>query len=158
MAVTIEEPLTAVLAFMLAVLLVIIATYLLFIAGSVAVCRVLQKNRKYYYRTNHFISVSQMCYRMKKNGAGLASICILSTMVLVTLSSTICLYMGTGQMGEQRYPGISLPQPLDYQRLIYQITARKSVRSWKSTDARRRTKWRIPILSFPAPLSGTAWT
>lgn len=90
MAVTIEEPLTAVLAFMLAVLLVIIATYLLFIAGSVAVCRVLQKNRKYYYRTNHFISVSQMCYRMKKNGAGLASICILSTMVLVTLSSTIC--------------------------------------------------------------------
>lgn len=104
MAVTIEEPLTAVLAFMLAVLLVIIATYLLFIAGSVAVCRALQKNRKYYYRTNHFISVSQMCYRMKKNGAGLASICILSTMVLVTLSSTICLYMGTGQMGEQRYP------------------------------------------------------
>lgn len=90
---------------MLAVLLVIIATYLLFIAGSVAVCRVLQKNRKYYYRTNHFISVSQMCYRMKKNGAGLASICILSTMVLVTLSSTICLYMGTGQMGERVTPG-----------------------------------------------------
>lgn len=104
MAVTIEEPLTAVFAFMLAVLLVIAATYLLFIAGSVVVCRALQKNRKYYYRTNHFISVSQMCYRMKKNGAGLASICILSTMVLVTLSSTICLYMGTGQMMLQRYP------------------------------------------------------
>lgn len=104
MAITIEEPTTALLAFMLAVVLVILATYLLFIAGSVVVCRVLQKNKNYYYRTEHFISVSQMKYRMKKNGAGLASICILSTMVLVTVSSTTCLYMGAGHMMEQRYP------------------------------------------------------
>ncbi|MGN1108571.1 MAG: FtsX-like permease family protein [Oscillospiraceae bacterium] len=104
MAVTIEEPMTALLAFFGAVILVIIATYLLFIAGSVAICKALQKNRGYYYKTNHFISTSQMAYRMKRNGAGLASICILCTMVLVTLSSTICLYAGEEQMLYQRYP------------------------------------------------------
>ncbi len=104
MAVTIEEPMTALLAFFGAVLLVIIATYLLFIAGSVAICKALQKNRSYYYKTNHFISTPQMAYRMKRNGAGLASICILCTMVLVTLSSTICLYAGEEQMLYQRYP------------------------------------------------------
>lgn len=104
MAVTIEEPLSAILAFMAAVLLVIAATYLLFVAGSVVLCRVLQKNKGYYYKTNHFISVSQMSYRMRKNGAGLASICILSTMVLVTLSTTICLYTGEEQILRQRYP------------------------------------------------------
>lgn len=104
MAVTIEEPLSAILAFMAAVILVIAATYLLFVAGSVVLCRVLQKNKGYYYKTNHFISVSQMSYRMRKNGAGLASICILSTMVLVTLSTTICLYMGEEQILRQRYP------------------------------------------------------
>lgn len=104
MAVTIEEPMTALLAFLVAVILVIAATYLLFIAGSVAVCKILQKNRGYYYKTNHFISVSQMAYRMKRNGAGLASICILCTMVLVTLSSTICLYMGEEKIVYDRYP------------------------------------------------------
>lgn len=104
MAVYIKEPLSAIFAFFVAVLMVIAATYLLFIAGSVAVCRVLQKNKKYYYKTNHFISVSQMAYRMKRNGAGLASICILSTMVLVTLSSTICLYIGEEDMLRNRYP------------------------------------------------------
>lgn len=104
MAVTIEEPLAAILAFMAAVILVIAATYLLFIAGSVVLCRVLQKNKAYYYKTSHFISVSQMSYRMRKNGAGLASICILCTMVLVTLSTTICLYMGEEQILFQRYP------------------------------------------------------
>ena len=104
MAVYIKEPLSAIFAFFIAVLMVIAATYLLFISGSVAVCRVLQKNKKYYYKTNHFISVSQMAYRMKRNGAGLASICILSTMVLVTLSSTICLYIGEEDMLRDRYP------------------------------------------------------
>lgn len=104
MAVYIKEPLSAIFAFFVAVLMVIAATYLLFISGSVAVCRILQKNKKYYYKTNHFISVSQMAYRMKRNGAGLASICILSTMVLVTLSSTICLYIGEEDMLRDRYP------------------------------------------------------
>lgn len=104
MAVTIQNPISAVFAFFFAVLMVIAATYLLFIAGSVVICRILQKNRKYYYKTNHFVSVSSMIYRMKRNGAGLASICILSTMVLVTLSSTICLYAGEEDILRERYP------------------------------------------------------
>lgn len=104
MAVTIKNPLGAVFAFLLAVIMVILATYMLFIAGSVVICRMLQKNKSYYYKTNHFVSVSSMVYRMKRNGAGLASICILSTMVLVTLSSTICLYVGEEHMLRERYP------------------------------------------------------
>ena len=94
LAVTIESPLTALLIFFAAVLMVIVATYLLFIAGSVTLCRLLQKNKKYYYKSAHFVSVSSMAFRMKRNGAGLASICILATMVLVMLSSTSCLYFG----------------------------------------------------------------
>ena len=94
MAVSIQEPLQAMLLFFAAVILVILATYLLFIAGSVALCRALQKNRNYYYQPRHFVSVSSMAYRMKRNGAGLASICILATMVLVMLSSSACLYFG----------------------------------------------------------------
>ena len=94
LAVSIRAPLTALSLFFVAVLMVILATYLLFIAGSVALCRLLQKNRKYYYRSDHFVSVSSMAFRMKRNGAGLASICILATMVLVMLSSTSCLWFG----------------------------------------------------------------
>ena len=104
MAVTIESPLAAIFTFFAAVLMVIAATYLLFIAGSVVMCRMLQRNKKYYYKTNHFVSVSQMTYRMKRNGAGLASICILATMLLVTLSSTTCLFVGMNDMLRQRYP------------------------------------------------------
>ncbi|MDE6032085.1 MAG: ABC transporter permease [Oscillospiraceae bacterium] len=104
MAVTIKDPITAIFTFFLAVIMVIAGTYLLFIAGSVAYCKLLQKSKNYYYKTSHFISVSQMTYRMKRNGAGLASICILSTMVLVTLSSTICLYAGEEKILQQRYP------------------------------------------------------
>ena len=96
LAVSIQSPMAAFEVFFLAVLLVIAATYLLFIAGSVALCRLLQKNKKYYYRPDHFVSVSSMAFRMKRNGAGLASICILATMVLVMLSSTGCLYFGGG--------------------------------------------------------------
>ncbi len=94
LAVSIEEPLTALVWFFVAVLLVIAGTYLLLISGSVAFCKLLQKNKKYYYKSNHFVSVSSMVYRMKRNGAGLASICILLTMVLVMISSTTTLYFG----------------------------------------------------------------
>ncbi len=104
LAVSIEDPIAAMLWFFLAVLLVIGGTYLLFIAGSVALCRLLQKNKRYYYKTNHFVSVSSMVYRMKRNGAGLASICILCTMVLVMLSSTVCLYGGQESSLRSRYP------------------------------------------------------
>lgn len=104
LAVTIQDPVTAIMAFFLAVVMVILATYLLFIAGSVTLCRVLQKNKRYYYKTNHFVSVSSMVYRMKRNGAGLASICILCTMVLVMISSTTCLYVGAEDSLRNRYP------------------------------------------------------
>ena len=104
LAVTIQDPITAMVMFFVAVIMVIVATYLLFIAGSVTFCRLLQKNKRYYYKTNHFISLSSMVYRMKRNGAGLASICILSTMVLVMISSTSCLYIGGEDMLHQRYP------------------------------------------------------
>ena len=104
LAVTIKQPLSAMVMFFVAVILVILATYLLFIAGSVAVCRMLQKNRRYYYKARHFVSVSSMAYRMKRNGAGLASICILSIMVLVTVSSTTGLYFGSEDSLRSRYP------------------------------------------------------
>lgn len=104
LAVTIDEPITALTLFFVAVIMVIITTYLLFVAGSVALCKILQKNKKYYYKTNHFVSVSSMIYRMKRNGAGLASICILCTMVLVMVSSTVCLYWGTEDSLRTRYP------------------------------------------------------
>ena len=104
MAVSIQEPLQAMLLFFAAVILVILATYLLFIAGSVALCRALQKNRNYYYQPRHFVSVSSMAYRMKRNGAGLASICILATMVLVMLSSSACLYFGAEDSLNAIYP------------------------------------------------------
>ncbi|MDY4833816.1 MAG: ABC transporter permease [Frisingicoccus sp.] len=103
-SVTISDPVSAVVLFFVAVLMVIIATYLLFIAGSVVFCRLLQKNKAYYYKTNHFISISSLVYRMKRNGAGLASICILSTMVLVMISSTFCLYIGGEENLRNRYP------------------------------------------------------
>lgn len=104
LAVSIEEPVAAMLWFFVAVVMVIIATYLLFVAGSVVICRLLQKNKNYYYKTSHFVSVSSMAYRMKRNGAGLASICILCTMVLVMLSSTMCLYIGMEDSLRARYP------------------------------------------------------
>lgn len=104
LAVTIENPVSAIMWFFVAVLLVIAGTYLLFVAGSVALCRMLQKNKRYYYRTNHFVSVSSMLYRMRRNGAGLATICILCTMVLVMLSSTVCLYGGMESSLRSRYP------------------------------------------------------
>lgn len=104
LAVSIKEPLTALMHFFLAVIMVIIGTYALFMAGSVVLCRILQKNKRYYYQPNHFISVSSMMYRMKRNGAGLASICILLTMVLVMLSSTTSLYFGIEDSLVGRYP------------------------------------------------------
>ena len=103
-AVSIEEPVAAMMWFFVAVAMVIVATYILFVAGSVVMCRLLQKKKNYYYKTKHFVSVSSMVYRMKRNGAGLASICILATMVLVMLSSTTCLYIGAEDSMRSRYP------------------------------------------------------
>lgn len=104
LAVTIKSPISALTVFFVAVLMVIVASYMLFISGSVALCKVLQKNKGYYYKKNHFVSVSSMVYRMKRNGAGLASICILSTMVLVSVSATTSLYFGANDTLKARYP------------------------------------------------------
>lgn len=104
LAVTTKEPVQALLVLFVAIVLVIVGSYLLFICGSVALCKMLQKNKKYYYKLNHFISVSSMSYRMKRNGASLASICILSTGVLVMISSSLCLRIGEDESLHARYP------------------------------------------------------
>lgn len=103
-AVTIEDPVSAMVWFFAAVVAVIIATYLLMISGSVALCRVLKKNKKYYYKKNHFVALSSMAYRMKRNGAGLASICVLSTMVLVTVATTASMFFGAEDSIRVNYP------------------------------------------------------
>ena len=93
-AITTKEPLKALQLFFVAVICVIIGTYALFTAGSIAFLKLLRKNKNFYYKTKHFISVSGMLYRMKQNAVGLSNICVLSTMVLVTISSTVSLYIG----------------------------------------------------------------
>lgn len=130
LAVAIKEPLTALSLFFIAVILVIFGTYVLFMAGSIVLCRILQKNKRYYYKANHFVSVSSMMYRMRRNGAGLASICILLTMVLVMLSSTMSLYIGIEDSLKSRYPsginveiGISSADDVNKENIgrLYQI-------------------------------------
>lgn len=101
---TTKKPLEAMNIFFIAVILVIIGTYFIFIAGSIALLKTLRKNKRYYYKTNHFTAVSGMIYRMKQNAAGLASICILSTMVLVVVSTTLSLYVGVEDVLSNRYP------------------------------------------------------
>ncbi|WHY00465.1 ABC transporter permease [Neobacillus sp. DY30] len=99
-----ESPLAVLNKFFLAVLLVIIGTYALFTAGTIAVLKLSRKNKRFYYQTKHFISISGMIYRMKQNAVGLANICILSTMVLVMLSTTVSLYIGMEDLLKNRYP------------------------------------------------------
>lgn len=103
-SITTTNPLAAIYQFFLAVLAVIVGTYFLFIAASIALLKLLRRNKAYYYKTNHFISISGMIYRMKQNAVGLASICILCTMVLVTVSSTLSLYLGFDDIIDTRYP------------------------------------------------------
>ena len=103
-AVTTENPIKALGLFFVAVIMVVIGTYALFVAGSVLLCRILQKNKSYYYKSENFISVSSMVFRMKRNGAGLASICILLTMVLVMITSTVCLYTSEEEILYRRNP------------------------------------------------------
>lgn len=102
-AVNITDPMAALNMFFVAVLMVIVGTYMIMISGSVLVCRILRSDKSYYYKSNHFVSVSSMAYRMKRCGAGLASICILATMVLVTISSTASLFYGSDDALKARY-------------------------------------------------------
>lgn len=103
-AIKVDDPISAILYFFIAVIFVIIGTYLVLISTSVMLCKLLKKNKKYYYKANHFVSVSSMGYRMKRNGAGLASICILATMVLVLISSTFSTYFGANDAINRRFP------------------------------------------------------
>lgn len=102
-AITTEDPLGAVALFFVAVVLVIIGTYSLFTAGSIAFLKILRNNKNYYYKKKHFTAVSGMIYRMKQNATGLSNICILSTMVLVMVSATVCLYIGEEDIIDNRY-------------------------------------------------------
>ena len=90
--------------YFLAVFLVVIGTYCLFTAGSITLLKILKKNKRYYYQTGHFITISGMLYRMKRNAVGLANICILCTMTLVMISGTVSLYLGTEGVVEVRTP------------------------------------------------------
>lgn len=103
-AITTENPLNVLTLFFVAVLLVIIGTFALFTAGSIALLKLLRNNKKFYYNKRHFMAVSGMFYRMKQNAAGLASICILSTMVLVVISTTVSMYVGIQDELMARYP------------------------------------------------------
>lgn len=122
-----QSPLEALIFFFIAVLMVIVATYLLLVSGSVTLCRMLRRNKRYYYQTRHFISVSAMAYRMKRNGAGMATICILCTMVLVILTSMVCLYGGTDSMVDA-----ICPQDIN---LTIGLEARDGEENWKRLDA-----------------------
>lgn len=102
-AITTENPMAALMFFFIAVLLVIIGTYCLFTAGSIALLKMLRNNKKYYYQKKHFTAVSGMIYRMKQNAAGLANICILSTMVLVMVSTTVSMYIGEEDILKTRF-------------------------------------------------------
>ncbi|CDM69977.1 peptide ABC transporter permease [Clostridium bornimense] len=103
-ALAVESPLAAINKFFIATIFVIVGTYFTFKAGIITLLKILKKNKKFYYSTNNFISVSSMIYRMKQNAAGLANICILSTAVLLTISTTVCLYMGEESSLKNSYP------------------------------------------------------
>lgn len=130
-AITIDSPLNALTLFFVAIILVILGTYCLFIAGSIALLKLLKRNERFYYKTNHFISISSMMHRMKQNAAGLASICILSTMVLVTAATTGSLFFGQKDVENTRYPRdvmiSTFQQPEKVKTAIEAVSAEKQV-------------------------------
>ena len=140
--------------FFIAVILVIIGTYLLFTTFSIVLLKALRKNKRYYYKTNHFVAVSGMLYRMKRNAMGLASICILSTMVLVTVSTTFSLYLGIDGVMDARYPSevgynMRWEETTDVQR----AEALECVRALaENYDLQIEDDRRYAMLSFVSPL------
>ena len=129
-AIVTEAPLQAIMLFFVAVILVIIGTYLLFTATSIAMLKRLKSKPNYYYQTKHFIPVSGMIYRMKQNAVGLANICILATMVLVMVSGTVCLYLGSEGALKNVYPTeivVNVGAPTGVAREILTDTVNKAV-------------------------------
>lgn len=104
LAIVTKDPIASISIFFVAVLLVIVGTYLLFTAGSIALLKALRKNKAYYYKASHFTSVAGMIYRMKQNAVGLANICVLSTMALVTVSVVVAMAVGVDDIVRMRYP------------------------------------------------------
>ena len=142
MAVCVHGILEAVNLFFVAVVLVIAGTYELFMSVSIAVLKLLKQNKKYYYQTSHFITVSGMMYRMKRNAVGLANICVLSTMVLVIISTTVCLYAGVedslqNTFTEEVSAAIyfdSVPDDADREYVLQQFTAVAETQNRKVTE------------------------
>lgn len=157
LAVTTKDPITAMGMFFLAVLLVILGTYCLFTAGSIALLKALRRRKKFYYQPNHFITVSGMLYRMKRNAVGLANICILSTMVLVTLSTTVSLYIGTEDMILARYPRqIDLIMPeLDPEQAAAQDAVAQSVLQEHGLTMQNEVDYRYSELTLYRQADGT---
>lgn len=142
LAVTVQDVIMAVNIFFVAVLLVIAGTYILFISVSIAFLKILKGNKKYYYQTTHFITVSGMLYRMKRNAVGLANICVLSTMVLVIISTTVCLYVGLEDSLKNNFPAeISItlyrdfiPEESERELLMEQLFAAGEEQNRKLTE------------------------
>jgi putative ABC transport system permease protein len=150
----VRSPLSALALFFLAVMLVILGTYCLFTAGSIALLKRLRANPSYYYQPRHFTAVSGLLYRMKQNAVGLASICILSTMVLVTVSTTVCLYLGTEQVMKERYPTDLAVTVVPDSESGADRTADAVSRSVDASGCTVLTTSDYSFLAFPAQLSG----
>ncbi|WP_434309265.1 ABC transporter permease [Hominifimenecus sp. rT4P-3] len=137
-AVTTKNPMVMILIFFVAVLLVMVGTYCLFTSGSIAVLKTLRRKKSYYYKTQHFISVSGMMYRMKQNAVGLANICILSTAVLVMISSTVSLYIGFEDNLERRYPREILLNCVEVDQARWE-SAQSAIDQVLTAEGRQRT-------------------
>jgi len=144
---TIEDPIVAMGLFFVAVILVIIGTYSLFTAGSIVLLKTLKKNKRFYYQTRHFTSVSGMIYRMKQNAVGLASICILCTCILVMISSTVTLYLGVEDT-------VRIMQDEDYKISIYNdIPSKEEVQQFQNNIETSLSKKNIKLESFVARIA-----
>lgn len=144
---TVKDAGAMILFFFVAVLLVIAGTYLLFTSGSITLLKVLRKNRRYYYQPDHFISVSGMIYRMKQNAVGLANVCILSTMVLVMVFSTLSLWLGMEDTLNSR-----LRSDIDVRTASADVSALEAAvdETLRQAGASRENTWTYRYLSFSA--------
>lgn len=149
-AIGVKSPALLISLFFVAVILVIIGTDLLFTSGSIALLKCLRKNKKYYYKSKHFISISGMMYRMKQNAVGLANICILSTAVLVMISSTLSLYMGMEGISKSRHPKEFLITSQSYDELSHEKTNLWLENSFKEQNVVPKDKIEYKFLEFSA--------
>lgn len=144
---TVKDAGAMILFFFVAVLLVIAGTYLLFTAGSVTLLKALRKNRRYYYKPDHFISVSGMIYRMRQNAVGLANVCVLCTMVLVMVFSTLSLWLGMEDTLNSR-----IRADIDVRSKTTDIAALEAAvdEVLQQAGASRENTWTYRYLSFSA--------